>query len=253
MPACGVTPASVAGGVPSSASGIAVLANLCGDARLLDTITVRDASGQAIPFSVEQLPNGQALITPEGGLMPGSYTVAVMSELDADGGFDPMTVEQTVDVQESAPLPEVFGTIEREAGSCSSVLELTPDPETVPYLALISVDIQIDDGPIVPFIVTGTMKLVNGVASVAIPDDMLDYLAYGEHQVRITVHIAGESEPLDMFMMTLNVPCSDSYEDDTGKLCSVSRVGSASFGASAACAALALGIFALRKRRRRAR
>jgi hypothetical protein len=270
MPVCGVTPNTMSRGVPASGAGIVVLSEPCGDARLLDALTVRDASGQAIPFSTEQLANGEILIHPENGLSPGSYTVSVQSgDEDDDAGIDalpdagePVSTtlwRQTVNVQESMPLPQAFGTITREQDGCTAVLELEPEANVLPFLGLLSVDIQVGSGSARPLIVTGTMQLQNdGVARVKLPQDALSGLPDGDHTLQIVVRLAGEAVPLETFMMTLSAPCNvdgASYygadETDTG--CHAVAPGGARAPKSAVGAAFVLLAFALRKRRRRAR
>jgi hypothetical protein len=270
MPVCGVTPNTMSRGVPASGAGIVVLSEPCGDARLLDALTVRDASGRAIPFSVEQLPNGELLIHPENGLTPGSYTVSVQSgDADEDAGADSMPDagepvsttlwRQTVSVQESTALPQLFGTIGRQQQGCSTLLELAPEANVVPYLGLLSVDVQVDSGPVRTLIVTGTMQLQNdGVAREELPPDALNGLPDGEHTLHIVVRLAGESAPLETFAMTLSVPCNGSGatydaagETDAG--CRAVAPGGARAEQSSAGAAFALFAFALRKRRWRAR
>lgn len=214
MPQCGVTPNAMSGGVPASAAGIVVSSEPCGDARLFDALTVRDASGQAIPFNVERLPNGEILIEPASGLTPGSYTVSAGGSADEDagaepdaGGSAPVLWQQTVDVRSSAPLPLRFGTVDREQADCSTILELTPDAAVLPYLGVLSVDLQLDGGAVQPLIVTGTMKLFDGVARVALPAALLAGLEEGEHTLRLVVQLAGESTPLEAFVLTLTSPC----------------------------------------------
>lgn len=257
-PACGVTPGAMQRGVPASAAGIVVESSGCGDGRLLDPLTVRDASGRAIPFELEQLPNGELLIVPAGGLMPGSYTVSVMPRGgdDEDGGVgvgEPAIIDQTVDVRPSTPLPDVFGELARSSDYCDTVIELTPYEPVLPYLGLISVDIQIDDGPVLPLIATGTMRLEYGAARVALPLATLEGLADGAHQLRVIVSLAGESMPLDVFMLTIEVPCYLGPGDEAEAGCAASGARHAAPGASALGMALAAALFALRKRRRRAR
>lgn len=268
-PVCGVTPNTMSQGVPASSAGIVVLSEPCGDARLLDALTVRDASGQAIPFSAEQLPNGEILIHPDSGLTPGSYTVSVGSggedddagiEAMPDGGEPVSTTlwQQTVNVRASMPLPQLFGTVGRDGDDCSAVLELEPEADVLPYLGLLSVDIQMDGSPPQSLIVTGTMMLQGGVARVELPRDLLSGLPDGDHTLSIVVRLAGEAAPLETFMMTLSVPCDVADEPyvtsgETESGCSTAAPGGALSHESVASTVLALIAIALRKRRRAAR
>jgi hypothetical protein len=272
IPVCGVTPNTMSHGVPASGAGIVVLSGPCGDARLLDALTVRDASGQPIPFSAEQLPNGEILIHPDSGLTPGSYTVSVQAGgEDEDAGLDAMPDagepaqttlwQQTVYVQASTSLPQGFGEINRDQDSCSTVLELRPEADVLPYLGLLSVDIQVDSGAARPLIVTGTMKVQNGIARVVLPLDLLAGLPDGDHTLHIVVRLAGEAMPLETFMMTLSVPCdgdssdyayAGSESDDDGTCSAIGARGSREHE-SFATAVLVLIAIALRRRRRAAR
>lgn len=267
MPACGITPNAMIRGVPASAAGIVVSAEECGDARLFDALTVRDASGLPIPFSTEQLPNGEILIHPDDGLTPGSYTVSVPAGgEDEDAGVEPSPDagepasttlwQQTVTVQASMPLPQVFGTIGREQYGCDVVLELRPEAAVLPYLGSLSVDIQVKEGAARTLIKTGTMKLVNGVTRVQLPDDLHEGLPDGEHTLHVAIKLAGEAAPLETYMLTLSVPCDitdSAYYTEGNDGCTAIAAGGASAPESAAAAALALTAIAFRKRRRPAR
>jgi hypothetical protein len=269
VPACGVTPNAISRGVPASAAGIVVSSEPCGDARLFDALTVRDASGQPIPFSAEPLPNGELLIHPQNGFAPGVYTVSVQaggddedagveSNADAGGPVGATFWQQTVSVEASMPLPQSFGTVGREQYGCRTLLELRPEATVLPYLGLISVDIQVNTGAARTWIATGTMKLENGVTRVELPGDLLGGLLDGEHTLHITVRLAGEAAPLESFMMTLSLPCEGSGDtyyaaDEEAGGCSAITPGGATAHESSACGAFVLIAFALRKRRRAAR
>jgi len=229
---------------------------------------VRDASGQPIAFQLQQLPGGEVLVVFNGGLLPGRYTVGVPFMGDEDGGVDPLPdpdagiglqpAEQSVEVTQTTPPPTRFGTIERPDGECGATLQLSPDDSVLPYLGQLSVEVQIDGGAPRTLYVTGTVKLVNGVARVDIlPEGELDQLGYGSHEARVTVWLAGESVPLETFVVTLSVPCGGAYEsEETGGFCTtVVPPGSSAHRelGTALGAGLALALFVLRKRRRPAR
>jgi hypothetical protein len=267
IPSCGITPNAMMRGVPASAAGIVVSADECGDARLFDALTVRDASGRPIAFTTEQLPNGEILIHPNSGLTPGSYTVSVPAAgVDEDAGVEsspdasePVSTtlwQQTVTVQPSMPLPRLFGTLGREQYGCDVMLELRPEAAVLPYLGLLSVDIQVNDGAARTLIKTGTMKLVNGVTRVQLPEDLHEGLPDGEHTLHVSIKLAGEAAPLETYMLTLSVPCdvTDSvYYMEESDGCTAIAPGGASAPESVVASAFALLAIALRKRRRAAR
>jgi hypothetical protein len=271
MPVCGVSPASVERGVPASAPGLVLLPSACDDPSALDALAVRDASGQPIAFQLQRLPGGEILVVFSNGLTPGRYTVGVPQTSNEDGGVDPLPapdggiiigmppVVQSVEVKETAPPPTGFGTIDRIGGECGSTLQLSPDSSVLPYLGQLSVEVQIDGGMIHALYVTGTLKLVNGVARVELPRYELEQLAYGTHEARVIVRLAGQGAPLETFVLTLDVPCGDEYASEpaeSGGFCTtVVPPGSSAHRelATALCAGLALALFALRKRRRTAR
>ena len=271
MPVCGVSPASVERGVPASAPGLVLLPSACDDPSALDALAVRDASGQPIEFQLQRLPGGEILVVFSNGLTPGRYTVGVPQTSDEDGGVDPLPapdggivigmppVVQSVEVKETAPQPTRFGTIDRVDGECDPTLQLSPDSSVLPYLGQLSVEVQIDGGMIHTLYVTGTLKLVNGVARVALPQYELNQLEYGTHEARVTVRLAGQSAPLETFLVTLEVPCdADAYEseEESGGFCTtVAPPGSSTHRelGTALGAGVALVLLTLRKRRRPAR
>lgn len=222
MPVCGLTPASTMSGVPASAPGFVLLPSQCPDARVLDALTVRDGSGQPIPFEVESLPGGELLVVLPDGLTPGDYTIGVAQAGDEDGGVEPEpdaglgpepAFMQSVTVQDSAPQPTRFGEVSRIHGECGAVLELTPDASVRPFLGSLSVELQIDAAPSRTLVLTGTLKLVGDSARIALPESEIAALGYGEHELRVTVRLAGESAPLETFLLTLAVPCSEAGDD----------------------------------------
>jgi hypothetical protein len=269
MPVCGVSPASVERGVPASAPGLVLLPSACDDPSALDALAVRDASGQPVAFQLQRLPGGEVLVVFSNGLMPGRYTVGVPQTSDEDGGFDPLPMPdggiiigmepaaQTVEVKETTPPPTGFGTIDRIGGECGATLQLSPDSSVLPYLGQLSIEAQIDGGMIHTLYVTGTLKLVNGVARVELPRYELAQLEYGTHEARVTVRLAGQSVPLETFVLTLDAPCGDAYAaEESGGFCTTvappGRSGHRDL-AMALGAGFALALLTLRKRRRPAR
>lgn len=271
MPVCGVSPASVERGVPASAPGLVLLPSACDDPSALDALAVHDASGQPIEFQLQRLPGGEVLVVFSNGLTPGRYTVGVPQTSDEDGGVDSLPapdggiiigmqpVAQSVEVKETAPPPTGFGAIDRVDGECGTTLQLSPNSSVLPYLGQLSVDVQIDGGTIHTLYVTGTLKLVQGVARVDLPRYELDQLEYGTHEARVTVRLAGQSVPLETFVLTLDVPCGGQSEyepEESGAFCTtVVPPGSSAHRrlGTALGAGLAFALFALRKRRRPAR
>jgi len=271
-PLCGLTPGSVMRGVPASAEGLVVDPSECENRAALNQLAVRDANGQPVAFDLMQLPDGTLLVRFVGGFTPGSYTVGTASQIDDDGGvdggpidpppFDPdagigmQPMVQSVEVEPPAPLPTRFGEVARIGGECGAVLDLRPDASVLPYLGLLSVDLEIDGNPAGTLVQVGTLELEDGRAGVPLPNGALNALWDGEHELRVTTRIAGQSVPLETFVLTIQVPCADEYEDTTGKLCAAGNVRS-SFARHDVFAVIAplsvLTLYALRKRRRRTR
>lgn len=275
MPICGLTPASAERGVPEDAAGLVLVPNACVDARALDRLSLQDASGQDVAFDVVRLPNGELLVIARGGLTPGQYTLSAGggaadagitpgddASIDDDAGAEQIedagvaapALTQSVEITD-APMPERFGSVARIYGECGATLELTPEASVLPYLALLSVELQIDGMRPRPLYTTGTLKLEDGYARVELPEHELDELASGSHELRVTVKLAGQSTPLETFLLTLSVPCSEATEEDSsassGYACAAAPYAASARPAGALAAAMAL--IALRKRRRRAR
>jgi len=257
-PLCGITPGALMRGVPASAAGIVIDPSECASGEL-NLLRIHDADGQAVPFEVIALPDGTLLLRFTNGLTPGSYTVgpAVLAGADEDAGVEP-TVEiespMNVSVEEPLPLPTHFGQVARVGGECGAVLELTPDLSVAPYLGVLSVDLQIDRDTVQNLVPVGTLQLMDGVARIDLLEFGLNDLWQGEHELRVTVHLAGESVPLETFILTVSIPCGEEMpyvgDDDYEQGCSL-RPGHGSIAPSALVIGLAL--YALRKRRRRTR
>jgi MYXO-CTERM domain-containing protein len=282
MPACGLSAAAIDNGVPASAPGVVLRTDACNDPNAFDELTVRDASGQPVAFSLVRLPDGSLLINFEGGLTPGRYSIDIGADLsdggvplDEDGGLesdasiapaqpDAGMLEapaDTIDVAEQLPPPQRFGTIERLGGECNAVITFVPDAAVLPFLSVLTVDLQIDDGPIEPLVRPGALPVKNGVAAVRLPTERIDRTGAGYHTLRIVTRIAGASAPLETFLMSVQVPCgyttsSDvgrpAYEADDGR-CAVSAIGSSSGSRASGVLLVGVALYALRRRRRRKR
>jgi hypothetical protein len=263
MPRCGLTPASAMHGVPEEAAGLPLSLGACGDGSALAGLSLRDAMGEEVAFDIVILPNGERLVIARGGLVPGQYTLSaplggdagMTSDEDA-GDVEPapaLGLMQSVEITQ-APKPMRFGEVARVSGDCSAVLELTPDASVLPFLALLSVELQIDGMSPRPLYTTGTLKLVEGRARVALSNQELAQLDAGPHELHVTVRLAGESMPLEAFVLTLTAPCEAVSEDERGGelLCAAMAERSASAWPVGAVA-VAMGLIALRKRRRRPR
>jgi len=272
MPHCGLTPASLQHGVPASAPGLVLDLASCGNPSAFDNLAVRDELGQPVGFNLARLPDGSLLVSITGGLTPGNYTIGIEPDLvsDEDAGSDgdasvPMMDQelqqpQSVEV-ETAARPTRFGEVSRVNGECGALLELIPDQAVLPFAGVLAIDMQIDRGPVQLLVEVGTFKLTGGVMRVGLPPNELELLGDGEHELQVTARIAGENAPLETFLLTLSVPCGGSdeypdaayYESDDSEACGVGAVGSANDGVPAMTTCALLMLYALRKRRRRAR
>lgn len=270
MPACGLTPATELRGVPAAAPGFVLVPSACGDPRALDELAVLDASGRPVAFDRALLPGGELLLRFPGGIAPGVYTVGATpaAEPDEDGGLEDGGLEAALDagavadpgarevVVSDAPRPPRFGEVSRSRGACSAVLELTPDASALPFLAVLSIDVQVEDEPSTVLVRTGTLKLVGGVARVMLPTAALDARADGEHTLRVVARIAGDPVPLETFMVTVRVPCDAAHYGESDELagpCSARALGRAApvQRSSALAGGAVLAWLALRARRRR--
>jgi hypothetical protein len=274
MPVCGLSPAAIESGVPASAPGVVVRTDACNDPTAFDALTVRDASGAQVAFDVIELPDGTLLIRFPGGLTPGRYSIDVEPPTDDDAGVEAdasvatvrpdagvLEASDTVEVAMEAPKPTRFGTVERAANSCDAVITFTPDAAVLPFLPVLAIDLQIDDQPVLPFVLPGALPVKDGQARIAFPTDRVKAAGLGAHQLKLVVRIAGESAPLDTFFLTVQEPCgyrhsdaapSAGYEREDGP-CTVNAVGVAMGSPAHGVLIAGVALYALRRRRRRKR
>jgi len=280
IPACGLSAETIEHGVPSAAPGVVLRTDAMGcDASAFEDLTVRDASGQAVAYSLIRLPDGSLLISLHGGLTPGRYRVELTPDPLADAGGaadddagvepdaalpepppdagDPATLDETFEVPER-PRPQRFGTIERDGDACNADLTFVPDAAVLPFLSVLSIELQVDDGAVEPLVRPGALPVDDdGVARVRLPTSRLDAAGEGFHELRIVTRIAGESVPLETFLLSVEVPCGYEgtgdapYDEEEEATCAVGMVGTSDASYGALLAGLAL--FALRRRRRKRR
>ncbi len=254
-------------GVPASAEGFVLYASECDGALALGELSLQDDQGRAIPFDVQVLDEGAVLITPESMLPPGSYRVGdMLNDMGDDDGGTPdagsepdagmtevMSSGEVLEVAPVEPRPTRVGELTRERDACSPSFALELDPAAEAYVSLLALDLQIDQGPLEPFIAYGTLEAVDGRASLTVPEELWRGLYDGPHQLTIVARIAGDDVPLESISMQLDVACDPLYEEESepGFVCSVaSTPGARSSIALSSLIALGACLFVRRRRRR---
>ncbi|HMI94260.1 MAG TPA: hypothetical protein VK509_22970 [Polyangiales bacterium] len=214
-PRCGLSLAAEQGdSIPGGDSGIVIQTDSCVGLSAAE-LELHDEDGMMIAFDLVTLPNGAVLLKPRNPLPAGVYSLTIAGK--------PMT---PVIAMEPAVLPMRLGTLEPGAPQCGVNLELTLDPLVLEYLPQLKLSVSVDGGLAETWFDYGDLQVNDGRAQLSFDDDFPQRLADGEHSLRVTAELAGESgtlEPIDV-IVRIECPAHDSGVDEDADM-------------SAACAA----------------
>lgn len=223
MPTCGLSPLAREQGVPASASSFVVYTSGC-EAAPSSELALFDAQGRPVPVQTRSLGAGIVLVTPAGGLAPGSYVLGGEAPLepepepDTDAGVDgdsdagastgsdgasgPAAVEgETLSVLAPSAAPTRLGELRQTAGACSAALDLILDPAIDPYLPSLALDLRVDDSAPQRVVEFGTLAVSGRTARVAVPLWLLP--AGAMHTVTLQAVLAGEDVAIAPATLTL--------------------------------------------------
>jgi hypothetical protein len=248
IPDCGLTPAATAGdSIPGGDSGIVLYADECiGFAA--SELELYDQDGMMVTFDLQTLPGGALLLRPQRPLRPGIYSVKVAGKM-----IDAVVADAP------AELPMTLGTLRAFGPQCGAGAELELDPAVLEYLPQLKLSLSVDGGPETTWFDYGELMVQGGRANVAIEScGSVRCLPDGEHTLRVTAELAGESGTLPPVEVTVETRCSTesrssfSSSENGSMICGVSgarqRSGS---GSGLLLLGLASGLLALRRRARR--
>jgi MYXO-CTERM domain-containing protein len=255
---CGPTPAAAMGAaIPAGDGGILLRVSGCELGFDPAAISLTDAAGEPVEFDVERLDDDNVLLVPQMGLGEGTYTIdgmAIETDADADAGAEAAMAPQaetaaaadTVQVAQEAELPMQLGTLEPRAGGCGApVFRLTLDPAVLAYLPHLKLSVSVDGGPTETFFDYGTLQVVDGQATIELPECLSACIDTGMHQLVLIAEIAGEPGTLEPIEVAFEVDCP---EGDSWDGCrAAGDGGDPPWSAALAVAAL----LAWRRRRRR--
>jgi len=195
-PRCGLSLAAEEGdSIPGGDSGIVIHTDSCVGLSAAE-LQLHDEDGMMIAFDLVPLPDGAVLLKPRNPLPAGVYELIVAGK--------PM---EPVIATEPAALPLRLGSLQPGAPQCGVNLELMLDPLVLEYLPQLKLSVSVDGGPERTWFDYGTLLVDDGRARLSLDACFPQCLQDGEHSLRVTAELAGESGTLDPIEVNVRTTC----------------------------------------------